>query len=74
MKKMFIIPLVPALIQTSALAGENVPEPGPDRLFWAVKTCGAMPKGMIAGLLAIAIMITITAIVYKKNNKEDNVE
>jgi hypothetical protein len=55
----------------SAYAEEDIPSEGIGRISWAMRCAGAMPKGMIIGLIAIAAMIVITILVSRLTDKEE---
>lgn len=44
----------------SAFASEAAPDQGLERIPWAVKCAGAMPKGMSAGLVILIVVIVLT--------------
>ncbi|MGM9936161.1 MAG: hypothetical protein ACI38A_02350 [Candidatus Ornithomonoglobus sp.] len=63
-KKIFIILLSAFFIglPVGAFAAEPAPDKGFGRIPWAVKCCGAMPNGMTAGFVILAVVIALTVL------------
>ncbi|MGN1116862.1 MAG: hypothetical protein ACI4TH_09850 [Candidatus Ornithomonoglobus sp.] len=72
-KKIFIILLSAFFIAlpVSAFAAEPAPGKGFERISWAVKCCGAMPKGMSAGFVILTVVIALT-VLYGIKVRRDN--
>lgn len=67
--KLFIINLF-LLFPVNTYAQEAVPEKGLSIIPWAIKHCGSMPKEMIYGFAALAVLI-ISAVIYAVKCKGD---
>ncbi len=70
-----LISCVLTLIYTLAPAchaEETAPEAGIGRISWAMKCGGAMPKPMIIGLIALALLAAVVIIIKLKEKKNEN--
>ncbi len=52
-------------------AEETAPEAGIGRILWAVKCGGAMPKPMIIGFIALALLAAVIIIKLKEKKNEN---
>lgn len=60
------------LIPYTVFADDPLPEKGISRIKWSIENCGPMPRIMLIGLIAIAVMIIITLFTAKYYiSKED---
>lgn len=66
-----VLPALFLLLPTSAFAAvHSAPPQGIGAIAWTMKMSGPMPKMMVIGLILIAVMLIITVIIAKMNNKE----
>lgn len=80
MKRLFVWKRVcPSAVLTAASAlfampecfAEEAPAAGAERIIWAVKCSGAMPKPMIIGFIVLAALVILTVRAVKTKEKKD---
>lgn len=54
------------------LAEETAPQAGIGRILWAVKCGGTMPKPMIIGFIALALLAAAVIVIKLKEKKNEN--
>lgn len=60
------------VVPITVFAEQTAPENAAERISWAVKNSGAMPKFMVISLVLLAAMTVITILVAKMKGADNN--